>query len=411
MRRMPEIGLLCVGLLAPVVGAVADDAKEAAALAEYNAKRDRTPRTADAQWRLALWCEQRGLAAEAKVHLSAVVRLDPGRAAAWRKLGFRKYNGRWMNDEQVAEAKRQEEADRRWGPILRQWHKEIHGGKRQVEAEAAFTAITDPTAVPSIFREFAGGSPSDQVIAVQLFGQVLSPLATKALAALAVYGGSAEVRRRAGETLRGRDPAEYVKVLAALLVKVLRYEVRPVGGPGSPGVLYVEGERFNVKRYYAPPPPPMIALQAGDIVTFDQDGLPVITRPGGVLATLPVAGTSTALQLRQAARFSLGQNAIEAQRGALSAQAQLQADQARIEAANAARRAFNERVLSILKDATGKDPGDRPEDWTTWLAARAGQSPPRPETRPRRTVEQRVPLDYNPVFGQLMLLSQRVVDT
>ncbi len=35
----------------------------------------------------------------------------------------------------------------------------------------------------------------------------------------------------------------------------LKYEVKPVGGPGSPGVLFVEGQQFNVNRFYAPPAP------------------------------------------------------------------------------------------------------------------------------------------------------------
>ena len=50
--------------------AVADrlkaDAALAATLEQYKARRDRTPVKADAQWKLALWCEENGLEAEAK---------------------------------------------------------------------------------------------------------------------------------------------------------------------------------------------------------------------------------------------------------------------------------------------------------------------------------------------------------
>ncbi|WP_289445115.1 hypothetical protein, partial [Klebsiella pneumoniae] len=62
---------------------VRGDAGLAAALAEYNARRARADRTADDQWKLGLWCEQNGLEAEAQAHFTAVVRLDPGHAAAW----------------------------------------------------------------------------------------------------------------------------------------------------------------------------------------------------------------------------------------------------------------------------------------------------------------------------------------
>ena len=35
-----------------------------------------------------------------------------------------------------------------------------------------------------------------------------------------------------------------------MLRKPFKYQVRPVGGPGSPGELFVEGERFNIQRLY-----------------------------------------------------------------------------------------------------------------------------------------------------------------
>src|SRR5690349_3685282 len=57
------------------------DAAAAARLAEYNARREKAAMTADSQWRLALWCEEHGMEAEASAHLAAVVRLDPSREA------------------------------------------------------------------------------------------------------------------------------------------------------------------------------------------------------------------------------------------------------------------------------------------------------------------------------------------
>src|SRR4051794_38967433 len=70
------------------------DAARSAAMAEYNGRRQKAADTADAQWKLALWCEKNRLQPEARAHLSAVVRLDPSRRAAWEKLGCRSYRGR-----------------------------------------------------------------------------------------------------------------------------------------------------------------------------------------------------------------------------------------------------------------------------------------------------------------------------
>src|SRR4051794_19780364 len=128
--------------------------KAAESLAMYNRMREKTPETAAAQWKLGLWCEQNGLAAEAYVHFSNVVKLDPKRDAAWRKLGFKKVDGRWTTDEQIAEDKEVRKAEAEWGPRLKKLHKDIHGTngvKKQEEARAALDAISDPSAIPSVY--------------------------------------------------------------------------------------------------------------------------------------------------------------------------------------------------------------------------------------------------------------------
>src|SRR5262245_47016305 len=263
---------------------VKGDAALAAALAEYNDRRGKAANTADSQWRLALWCEERGLKAEATAHLAAVVRLDPSREAAWKRLGCTKHNGRWMTEIQIAaekaEADAQKKADKRWKPLLAKWRGWLGDKNRRDEAEQALAAVSDPHAVPSIWAVFVDGDGSDrgQTRAVQLLGQIDAPRASRALALLAVFSDSAEVRRRATETLRNRDTREFLGQVIGLLRKRVKYEVRPVGGPGSPGALFVAGERFNVQRLYAPPPMPNIPIFPGEPVTYDQLGLPVISR-------------------------------------------------------------------------------------------------------------------------------------
>src|SRR5262249_39783568 len=93
-----------------VSATVEADEALAAKLAEYNARRGRAAETADSQWRLALWCEEVGLDAEAQAHLSSTVRLDPGREAAWKRLGFKKQNGRWVTDARLAAEKAEADA-------------------------------------------------------------------------------------------------------------------------------------------------------------------------------------------------------------------------------------------------------------------------------------------------------------
>src|SRR5262249_12456667 len=120
----------------------------------------------------------------------------------------------------------------------------------------ALAGVTEPHAVPSVWAVFGRSDAVDQARAVQILGQIDAPAATRALAVLALAGRSPDVRKSACETLSRRDPRDTVSLLMGLLAAPIRYEVRPVGGPGAPGVLFVEGERFNVRRLYTVPPLP-----------------------------------------------------------------------------------------------------------------------------------------------------------
>ncbi len=380
------------------------------ALANYNALRQKTPSTAAAQWKLGLWCEEHGLKAEAYVHFSEVVRLDPRREAAWRKLGLKKVHGRWTTDAQIAEENEQKKADKLWAPKLKKLHKDIHGAhgaKKRDEAQAALLAITDPRAMLSVYREFGGGRV-DQMILIQVLGQIDKPISSKILAILAVYGKSSQVRGKSTEILRGRPAADFLDVLVAMMIDPLNYEVRHVGGPGSPGVIFVEGERSNVARFYAPPPAPNVAPGPGDIISFDNAGMPIINRPvmriSGDSTIRGLPGSKTPVQdlatmTTTYAAISPAQLMLEAQKGAAMAEAQLEADVAQIKSINQDRKRFNDLVMAVATDATGKDHGKTPKEWREALAG-GNKSSKRPSQTPeKRTIPEEVPLAYNPMFA------------
>jgi hypothetical protein len=95
--------LLRVSLLLVVVGVVgAGETLEA----EY-AKRAAVAEThdADAHYRLALWCQEHGLAAYALRHHRAVVTLDPDHRAARRALGYEHVRDRWVKGKEAKRAK------------------------------------------------------------------------------------------------------------------------------------------------------------------------------------------------------------------------------------------------------------------------------------------------------------------
>ena len=71
-----------------------------------------------------MWCEQHGLKPEAAAHLTVVTQLDPGREAAWKRLGYKKQGSRWITDQQLAEwkaeVKARTKADKYWTTRARQ---------------------------------------------------------------------------------------------------------------------------------------------------------------------------------------------------------------------------------------------------------------------------------------------------
>jgi len=373
-----------------VAARVKADADLSAALAEYNARRDQAANSAESQWRLALWCEEKGLRAEATAHLAAVVRLDPRREAAWRRLGYRRQkDGRWATEDQLAAAhagaEAQHKADRHWRPLLEKWKGQLATREKRAEAEDHLAGVTDPRAVPAIWRAFTAGNEADLVRAVQLLGQVDAPRATQGLAMLAVAAPSAEVRKVATETLRRRDPREFLGLLIGLIGKPMKYEVRPVNGPGSTGVLFVEGERYNVRRTYSLPLAATLPrLFAGQIAYDNALAAAMVGQAtqerGGFDLTM-----ATAQMLIREARIERQMAAVQA--SAAMAQQQMADDVAAIRAANAAIDADNGRVVAVLGAATGESLGPDREAWTAWWTDQQGYSyaPPRSEPRPTFT--------------------------
>jgi hypothetical protein len=66
-------------------------------------------------------------------------------------------------------------------------HKDIHGtngAKKRDIATAEVDEISDPQALVCVYREFGGGSQSDQMILIQVLGQIDKPVSSEILALL-----------------------------------------------------------------------------------------------------------------------------------------------------------------------------------------------------------------------------------
>ena len=363
---------------------------------EYLDRRARTPEKADAQLRLAGWCSQNGLKEQALAHFTTVTRLNPSREIAWRHLGYKKQGNRWVKPEEVAaeklEAERHKRADLHWKPRLEKLRDGLlspHAARRS-KAEREVAEVTDPRAVPMVWQVFTGGGEASQLIAVRLLDQIEGPGASNALATLAIFSPSAKVRRRAADTLVHRDPRDVVGRLINLVRRPFKYTVQPGAGPGSPVELYVDGERFDVRRLYrfstfdvrlVPVPTPPLPDSAIEAMRAN-DGM-VVTLPG--VGRAIVAGMASAVaEQRQRMIEAAMRETLERNR---TVQQSLQEDIRSVEAANAQINQVDDRVLPILKALTGHDLGIDPDSWRKWWTDQLGYvyQSSQPSTKPTYT--------------------------
>ncbi|MFI5458079.1 MAG: polymorphic toxin-type HINT domain-containing protein [Isosphaerales bacterium] len=335
---------------------------------EYLDRRVKTASTPDAQKRLAAWCEQKGLKEQALAHYNDVIRLDPSREDVWRHLGYRKSGNRWLKAEEIAameqEAMQQRQADKRWKLVLEKLRADLESTDpaKRARAEKRLTEVTDARAMPMIWAHFVRGSEQREIVAVQMLGQIDGSPAAHGLAAMAVFSPRTEVRRRATQTLTRFDPRDVVESLIDLMHKPFTYQVRPVNGPGSPGELFVEGEKYNVQRFYQNQTI-VPGLWGGRLfspaLAFDPFG--------AQNAPLRVA-QNPELQQDIGINFQL-QRFRETDRGL---QRKLGRDVRTIETTNAGINLLNGRARAVLYAITARDFGDDPENWKRWWTDQLG---------------------------------------
>jgi tetratricopeptide (TPR) repeat protein len=261
-----------------IVKQIRDDPAGKALLSEYLERRSQTPEKADALLKLAAWCDERGLPEQAAVHYKDVIKLDPARELAWRHLGFKKQGKYWVKPENLAAAKQnlshQKLADRSWKTKLEKLRDGLQSkdAARRARSEEELAVVTDPRAVPMIWAVFVRSGARQQKAAVAILGQIDGPGASNGLAAIAVFSSFPDVRSRAIDALKRRDPRDVVRRLIAMVHKPYKYEVRPSRSPSSPGDLVVLGEKSSGRWFYQntfADSEVMASLSAGRLATDD----------------------------------------------------------------------------------------------------------------------------------------------
>ena len=93
---------------------------------------------------------------------------------------------------------------------------------------------------------------------MRVLGQIDAPGSSRALAMLALSSKSAEVAAEAMQIFAQRDPRDFAPMLIAMIRDPIKYEVKPVNGPGKAGELVIKDGTTNRKRLYTPQSEPQM---------------------------------------------------------------------------------------------------------------------------------------------------------
>ena len=144
--------------------------------------------------------------------------------------------------------------------------------------------------------------------------------ASRALAILALMSRSAEARQEAVQILRNRDARDFAPLLIGMIRDPIKYEVKPVRGPGQTGELVINDGTTNRKRLYTPLAEPNVALRPGDRIIMGPDGLPVLSRFAGTnVVALPLNNNTISYAFGMAPPADAGTVTTALERQGLSA--------------------------------------------------------------------------------------------
>lgn len=303
-----------------------------APMAAYRRARERYSDTADGQFALAQWCEEKGLANQTRAHLNRVLELEPNHLAARAALGFEWIGGLWVSREErladARQAREEQESLAKWGALMR----EIAAGlakdslAKREGAARRLAAVHDASAIPAMEAIVSPQSHEAARLVLEALAAMNDPAASISLARHAVYYPSPLVRDAAARKLQNRDKHSYLPQLIAMMYLPVKSEVvasvLPSGRIGYRHSFLREGQDRN------------------EVLVLDTEYFRV-ARPGGN------AGLS-------AARATLDAAMTAVQR------------EAAVEAQNRFQSQLNDRITRALKIATQQNLTARPEDWWKW---------------------------------------------
>lgn len=209
---------------------------------EYIQKALRLPQTVAAHADLAEWCRQRGLQKERKLHLEAVLGIEPDNAAARKALGYSLRDGVWMTQDDYMESRgyvrhkgkwilpqerellelqeQETEAERQWYKPVRMWFGWVTGDnpERQATGVEQFRALQEGAAAAAVIKTFQKVQAEPlRFLLAETLANLENPKAVRKLIDMSLSDESSAVRLLALQTVKRRARksgiAAYVRAL------------------------------------------------------------------------------------------------------------------------------------------------------------------------------------------------------
>ena len=207
---------------------------------QYETDAAKLPNTIEDHAKLAEWCRESGLMEERKIHLEAILKLDPDHAAARAALGFGRVGDRWMKPDEfmrkqgyvqhagkwvIKQEKELSENHRRWELDTKDWRRKLKlwlgniGGKREGDAIANIRAIKDEAAGPPLAEILASGGedPEIRLMCLDVLNRMPENYSTPTLIQIGFGDPDVNIRDRCLDELKRRQSEDalhaYIRAL------------------------------------------------------------------------------------------------------------------------------------------------------------------------------------------------------
>ena len=127
---------------------------------EYQQKKAKLgERDADGHYKLGMWCKEKELAKEAEAEFEKAIEINPDHEGARKELGYEKYEGQWLTEDEVKEKKGYKKWQGMWiaaEEYDRRLKEKIQRDKEKEKKEAAKMAEEVKKATSAAAKEYEG---------------------------------------------------------------------------------------------------------------------------------------------------------------------------------------------------------------------------------------------------------------